>query len=356
MTEINGFVNLAQNIETAVNNAVQAKPVDIPVVPTEETELNPNDGKEISVKETPNHTNPNLSFIENKPVTAVFAMGFSIHSAGETKQILNIGFSLATKLGNEAVSGNRISIQGEPVTSILMNVAVLTSRMPVHNCNHESRKEALKVPVQTFEKMMDENSVVESYTEPEKTFFEAVGIKVEKNEEGKVDYIYSESPTSPPKKLSKQEVIDIYSHIINILNDESLFNSIIEMGKKMDEQIAQSKKAANAEQEESEKKEASQPTIESKIIKYVDDKANPNKAIDEKEDFRKIKTGNSDDGFINATAEQEKAKAKYHFQKLDEINQERFQINHQKAEKITTETVSKIEKETKEITPTIVGP
>jgi hypothetical protein len=346
MTEINN--NLAANIAQKVENFISKNELNKPEHvqnPPPEAELKSSDGKDISVKEAKHGNNTNLSFIE-KSGTAVIALGFSIPSSGETKQLLNIGFSLATKLGDRAVCGNKICIEGEPVTSILLNFAVMASRQGMQNGHtHEQRREAFASTLHTFEKMADDNTTIKSYSEPEKNFlWDTAGIKMAENEEGKVDYLYYESPESQPKKLSKQDVVDIYSHILNVVDDDQLFEMASSMGKSLEQQIGDANRKTAGEQTEETKKKTTTTSSATKINKDKEEKV---KEIipDLKEDTRVIKSNTSETDYINQVDDRKKEEAKYHNRKLNEINQERLHKNTEKAEKLTEESVNKIKEE-----------
>lgn len=310
------------------------------------------DATEIKTQESKKNNTTNFSFIENNVVSANFSMGISLHSSGETKQLLSIGFNLTSKLGRDAVnSGGRIHIPGNALTSVLLNVATYAARESLsHAPNDEGRKQVMDIPVLTVQKMIKAETAENDFSQTEKDFlWNVAGIKMQENKEGKLDYFYYETPDSEPKKLSKQEVAGIYSHLINMQSDQDLLKYALDIGNKLNNSFNLSPAAIKAGKENGIEQKAKENKVEQINYQPRDHKNTDksNNLIDFEEKSGRFKNSKWDTSYINTTVEERKKTTKYHEKQLAQIDQARHQKNSETAEKITSEIINKIKEEEK---------
>lgn len=305
------------------------------------------DENEIKTKESKSPHNTNISFVD---AGTGISLGLSFCATKESEQVLDIGMSMFRTLGNRAITANnRITIPDEPVASFLLNALAYTSQIDIKDTKDpEQRKAVMRVPHRVAEKMVDNKTKESDFTQEEKDFlWQKTGIKIQQGDSGKLQYLYYATPESQPVVLTDDQLKKMYSHILNIENDQDLFNHARESGKELNKLIDEIK---NESQEKSEKEKKTEfPSNTSNSVSHENKDSSSGIFTESEEIARKKSPGNNDTNYINATVEEMKKSTKYHFKRLSEIDEGRYEKNRETANKFTETRVEAIKKETEDI-------
>ncbi len=330
---------------------------------SEKPNLNINDAKDITTQESKSAKSTNISFVE----AVVNPLGSP--DVTKTMDVLTKGIGDAIKFGNAAVSNGRISLPNDFKTSIVLNVAVSVSRARIdHPEMGNDRVKLLQMPVNTFGKMArrmysanpsehkawicknpTQMQIPVGFTNDEKDYlWKNLGIRVNENNDGRATFLYYSSNDSQPIELSLSDIEEILGHLMNIQDNDDLFNLANSIGNKLNDLIQQEKDKSKVNTENKLKKKDKpegeggktkgndqEKTLEFKIV------------INEKEYLKKEKSPSSDTNSILKAAERRKEEEIYHEKKLKQIDQSRQQENAEKASKLTDDTVKKIRESAK---------